>query len=525
MTSKKTERFWVIAVCLGIVVLASIPYIVGLAITPEGSRYLGFTYDYDDICAYLSWMRQAADGRLFLQNLFTTEPQTGRGFNLFFLALGSFARITHLPLEIVFHLARVIFGFLLLMAAYRFSGIWLKDRRSRLIALVVVGLSAGFGGIYPGGYYGPMDLWQPEAITFYSIYFSPVFTLPMLLMIGIVFLLLRYADRGEWKDAVHAGLLLFLLANIHTYDLIPLAVLWLLYSAYKAARRDFRAIKGGLIAAVIASPMAAYQIHFYLSEPIFRARAAVETLSPSFYWYLLGYGLLVPLAGICIWRSIKEKKDVSVLVCWVAAGFIAAYLPIPFQRKLIMGTHIPLSLLAAIGLLYLSDRIRLGHRNVLPVILIVLMFPTNLRAMVRDIKRLAQNNMQVPAHVPYVALEEMDCLNYLRTHGKPSDIILAHPGFSSIIPPYTGLRVYCGHWGETVDFQGKLRKMEAFFRWDTPEYYRLSLLRRERITYFVEYHSGVYWGEAFVDFTENPAPYLTPVFENNLMTVYRVHTQ
>lgn len=519
------ESLWVTLISLGIVTLASVPYIVGYAITPAGSRYLGFAYDYDDICAYLSWMRQAAEGHFFLQNLFTTELQTGHGFNLFFLALGSFARVTHLPLEIVLHLARIVFGFLLLLAARKFSGIWLKDMRSRLIALLVIGLSAGFGGFLLGGYkvnYSPMDLWQPEAITFYSIYFSPLFTFPMLLMIGIAYFLMRYAEQGNWRNAVYAGLMLLLLANIHTYDLVSLSVMWLLYSAYKAATRNFRAIKGGLLAGAIAAPMAAYQAHFYMSDPVFRARAAVLTLSPSFYWYVLGYGLLVPLAAVCIWRSIKDKKDVSLLVCWAAAGFIAAYLPISFQRKLIMGAHIPLSILAAMGVLSLTDRIQVRRRNVLPLILIALMLPTNLRILMRDTKRLAQNNTYVPAHVPYAASEEMDCLSYLKAHGSQSDIVFAHPGLSSIIPAYTGLRVYCGHWGETVDFDKKLKKMETFFQWDTPDDYRRSLLRDEKITYLVEYHSGIYRGETFVDFTANRPAYLTPVFENDLLTVYRV---
>ena len=470
------EYFWVVLISLGITALAGVPYIVGYAIAPNGYRYLGFTYDFDDICAYLSWMRQAADGHFFLQNLFTTEPQTGHGFNLLFFALGSFARVTHLSLTAVFHLARIVFGFLLLLAAHKFSGIWLKDSRSRIIALLVIGLSAGFGGYWLRGAmnHSPVDSWQPEAITFLSIYFSPLFTFPMLLMIGSVYFLWRFTENGKRKNAVYAGLMLFVLANVHTYDLIPLALLWLFYSAIKAVGSEFRAIKGGLIAAAVAAPMVAYQAYFYLGEPVFRMRAAVPTLSPSFYWYILGYGLLIPLAGVCIWRSMKENKDVSLLLCWVIAGLTAAYLPLPFQRKLIMGTHIPIAILGAMGLLWATDRIQTRHRNVLPLLLIALMFPTNLRFMLRDITMLQGNRTYVTAHVPFASTEEMDGLEYLNAHGKPGDIVLAHPGLASIIPAYTGLRVYCGHWGETAKFTSKLANTLAFFLWDTPDHCRYA---------------------------------------------------
>ena len=524
---KKTghEYLWVVLISLGIVAAASVPYIVGYAITPAGYHYLGFSYDFDDICAYLSWMRQAAEGHFFLQNLFTTEPQSGHGFNLLFFVLGSFARVTHLPPEIVFHLARVVFGFLLLLATYKFSGIWLKDSRSRIIGLLMVGLSAGFGGYFLGRTMvnSPVDLWQPEAITFLSIYFSPLFTLPMILMIGSLYFLFKYAEGGDWKNAAYAGLMLFLLANIHTYDLIPMALVWLLYSIHKGSWSGFRAFKGGLIASVVALPMVAYQAYFYMSEPVFRARAAVPTLSFGFHWYVLGYGFLVPLAGIAIWAAKKEKRDLSLLTRWVIAGFISAYLPLPFQRKLIMGTHIPFAILGTLGLVWLMDHLKTRHKNVLPIVLIFLMLPSNLRFLLRDTRMLQENRTYTAGSLPYVTTDEMDALRYLKDHGKPDDIILAHPGFSCIIPSHAGLRVYCGHWGETADFGGKLAKMFAFFKWDTPDQYRLSLLQDERITYVVEYHKGMYWRDTNADFATERPKYLIPVFESEVLTVYRVY--
>ena len=43
-------------------------------------------------------------------------------------------------------------------------------------------------------------------------------------------------------------------------------------------------------------------------------------------------------------------------IAWATAGFGVAYLPFAFQRKMIMGTHVPLCLLAALAVAGLAAR-------------------------------------------------------------------------------------------------------------------------------------------------------------------------
>ena len=174
-SAKRDEYRWASWVAIGIMALTCIPYVVGYVTTPAGYHFLGFTYNVDDAFGYLSWMRQAADGHFFLRNLFTTEPQSSRGFNLLFFALGTFARITHLSLVAVFHLTRIAFGIALLLAIYGMSAFWLEDKRSRRIGLLIVGLSAGIGWLFHGeAMFSSVDRWQPETITFLSLYPSPL---------------------------------------------------------------------------------------------------------------------------------------------------------------------------------------------------------------------------------------------------------------------------------------------------------------------------------------------------------------
>lgn len=513
--------FWI---ALGIMVLASLPYIFGYAIAPPGYRFIGFTYNVDDACVYMSWMRQAADGHFFLRNLFTTEPQHGHGFNLLFLAMGWFGRITHMPLVGVFHFFRVIFGMMLLLSAYALSGIWLKDRRAQRLCLLVVGLSSGIGWMLPPkvGVMLSTDTWQPETITFLSAYLSPLYTFPTLLVLWTVYCLHRLDESRDWKYAVRAGLLLLVLANVHTYDLITVALVWMLYAAIALAGRRSRPALGGLIAAGIALPLAAYQVYFYYTETIFRTRAAVPTIAPPLVWYMTGYGLLLPLAIMGVWRALKERKNVTLLICWALVGFIAIYLPVSFQRRLIMGTHIPLSILTTIGLFSLvKGRLPILRSAAITIVVLVMMI-SNLDFLVGDMNSVMQNESQTIAHVPFISRDESAVFDFLRTHLGANDVILAPPGTAGLIPGYAGRTVYAGHWGETVDYKWKLLALVRFYLPDGPDSYRREFLKDAGINYVVGYHNIGGVKTDVYDFREKPVPYLRTVFDRPEISVYEV---
>ncbi len=483
------EWKWALLVSTGIVFLASIPYLFGYAVAPPGYSFIGLTYNVDDALVYQSWMRQAADGQFFARNLFTTEPQLGHNFNLLFYALGRFAGVTHLPLIAVFHLARVVFGVGLLLLIYAFSRLWISDIRTRRLVLLVAGLSSGIGWLVPvgEGFHRSVDLWQPEALTFLSIYLSPLFSFSLILMLGSLYLLYLHGLTGRMRYALMAGGLLLILGNVHTYDLIPLGIAWVLYACVSLLRRNPRPAFGGLIAAVIGAPSAAYQVYTYLHEPVFRIRADVPTLSPSIVFYLLGFGLLIPLAALGVKRLRAEKADWALLICWIVASIGAAYLPVSFQRKLIMGIHIPLSILAGVGLAIIASNVRGSASIGMAALLVILLMPSNAVFMARDMARIIADEAHTTAHAPFISANELAALEYLRTHAAQNDVILAQPWFSSLVPAYTGRRVYCGHWGETARFADKLREVMAFFSEADDAEQRAVFLRKHGIAYTVDY--------------------------------------
>ena len=486
------EWTWVLLVSAGIVCLASVPYVFGYAIAPSGYSFLGLTHNADDALVYLSWMRQSVDGSFFLRNLFTTEPQAARNFNLLFYALGRFAGLTHLSLVAVFHIARAVLGLGLLLLIYAFSGSWTADLTARRLALLVAGLSSGLGWLVPAGegINRPVDLWQPEAITFLSIYLSPLFAFSLILILGGLWLLYLHAVSGRLRFAIGSGVLLLILGNVHSYDLVVVAIAWAAFALSSLTKppRSARPIVGGLIAGLIASPSVAYQAYLYAREPVFRLRADVPTLSPASWFYLVGLGLLVPLTVAGIRRLRTEGGDFRLLVSWALAAIISSYLPVAFQRKLIMGIHIPLSILGGIGLATVVRWPKKRWFGVLTAGWVAVLALSNLSFLGRDMHRIAIDEAHTTAHPPFIAADELAALDWLRGHSNPGEVVLAEPWTASLIPAWTGLPVYCGHWGETARFGEKLRETLAFFEGSRDLDVDDQFIKRHRIAFIMDCH-------------------------------------
>ena len=519
---------WACAVLL----LASLPYIVGLSAQPASARFVGFTYNIDDACVYSSWIRQIADGNLLIRNQFTSEPQTALQFNVFFLVLGLLSKVTHLSPAAVMHLARVVLGIGLLALVWRFSGRVLKEPTERLLIVPVIGLSSGLGWLVAGigGHMGPVDLWQPEAITFLSIYLNPLFLVGLILMVASLHFLLRMKESGGWRDAALAGVMLLLLGNVHTYDLATVAAVWAAYLAVKIIRRPripWRVVGLSAVAAAISLPAIGYQLYLYSQVEAFRLRVESPAPSPSLWAYFMGYGLLLALAVGGGWTALRQRRGALILVIWSMVGFALPYAPVAQQRKLVMGLHVPLAILATIAVAALAKRAGPRAGGIVAILLVAAMVPSNLIFMARDIELLGQNTT-APHYRPYLRTSELQALVWLREHSKPEDTVLAFPDVALFVPAIAGNRVYYGHWSETPDYGGKLNEWMEFVRSTTSDDWRRDFLIWSGARYIV-YFSQPAGTELPVNardpialFDLRKANYVKVVFEQDDTAVYQV---
>ncbi len=99
-----------------------------------------------------------------------------------------------------------------------------------------------------------------------------------------------------------------MLGNIHSYDVLHLAAAWGLYLVVWTLVQRGQGVGAswgrGVLALGLTLPTTVYEYLILQRETVFRARAAMPTLSPAFWHYIVGYGvvfLLAVLAAAFCW--------------------------------------------------------------------------------------------------------------------------------------------------------------------------------------------------------------------------------
>jgi len=538
------EIRWAAAFAALVMLLTCLPYLYGWLIRSSGHYYSGLLTNPDEHNVYLAYIRQVTDGAFFLIDPFTSEPQAGRVINLFFLSLGWLSRITHLAIPLVYHLARLVSGWLLLMAIYCLGAQILSSLFARRLSIVLAAFASGLGWLFrsASGQAHPIDygpgLIMPEAVTSLSLLLNPLFCFSMFLMIVVVGLGAHALHTESLSSAVLAGLSALLLGNVHTYDLLTVAVVLIasLLVLLLAGVLTLRALLLSALIAALAAPSLVYQVWLMRSGEVTLAIKAVETpvLSPEPALVALGLGIPLVLALVGVPYAIgRDGKPTSrILGLWLVVGFALIYVPLPFQRKLAEGIHVPVILLAALAVEHLTARAPARWRVAAAALLVALALPSNLLLVSRAVSDLRTNNKAYLGNLMpplYLRSDQHAALRWLGERASRSDVLLCNSFLGSYAPSLSGLRVYLGHWAETLQFRRKLGDLSRFLRADTPDTAREAFCRREGITYVLRDRSiydQVYClaadGSAAPAFEPDGSSWLKLVYERGSVSLYRV---
>ena len=539
----RTELCWAAGFAAVVMALTCLPYAYGLLIRPDDAYYSGLLTNPDEHNVYLAYMKQVKEGAFFLIDPFTSEPQAGRVVNVFFLALGLVSRVPGLTLPLVYHVARVVSGWLLLMAIYCLGAQAIRTVWGRRLAVWLAAFASGFGWLFhtSGGQPHPVDfgpgLVMPEAITFLSLLLNPLFCFSVFLMVVAIALGAQAMSAGSPRSAVLAGAAALVLGNIHTYDVIPVAVTLAAFLVLLLATKQAgaRAVGMAAVIAAIASPSLLYQLWLVKSGEVTLAVKTVETpvYSPSPVWLALGLGLPLALglvgAGMATRRG--AARGARLLALWSVLGFALAYAPAPFQRKLAQGIQVPAVLLAAAVVEWMTQR-RVPLRGLVGVALVAVTLPSSFLFVSRAMRDLQTNNAAYVGNLMpplYLGSDEYEALRWLDENADRRDVVLCNSFLGSYAPSLAGTRVYVGHWAETLHFRDKLGAFSKFLRADTPDSSREAFVRREGITYVLRDRSmydDVFRlsqaGEPLPAFDPERVKWLTPVYREGGVSLYRV---
>lgn len=178
---RKAELLRATLLALVAVGITSLPYLLSYSLAPPDMEFGGVVMNFEDSHGYLAKMRQGAEGKLLYQIPFTSEDHEGAFVGGFYLALGWLCALTSLPVTWMWHLSRLVFGFLLLVSAYLFIAFFLEDRSQRWVGYLLTCFSAGFGWLVllTGRFtilgFDLIDFKMPEAHIFFTILTAPHF--------------------------------------------------------------------------------------------------------------------------------------------------------------------------------------------------------------------------------------------------------------------------------------------------------------------------------------------------------------
>ncbi len=534
------EIIWATAWSLFALALTSLPYLFGFYLSSPEERFGGFVYNVEDCNSYIAKMEQGARGEWLFHISYTSEEHRGALLFIFHILLGKVALLLNLSSIATYHLARLLFGFLLLLAIYVFISYFVHFRALRRISFLLVCFSSGLGWLMVGLKIVPLlgdvpvDFWVPEAFTFLVIYAFPHLALAGVLMLSTFLLLMMAFDKGQIRFSFLAGIACFLLGLIVPfYIFIIYAVLGgYLLALFLRKGIPFFELKLSAIAVLIPVPVIIYNAYVFSSNPVFRIWAEQNiVLSPHPVHYLLGYGIVGPLAigGVRYFLKRKEERGLF-LVAWVLIVPPLLYAPFNLQRRLIEGFQIPLCILASFGIsryvLPAITRFRLVkaltrfERYTLPklrrfivTIIVLVTVPSNLLL-------LLGNSLEVAKCEPPIFhdVEELEAINWLKENTSHQDIVLSSYETGNLIPARSGNRVFLGHGSETIRLEEKRLIVEKFFKSETSDAYRVGVLKSYKISY-------VFFGpreRGLGDFEPRGKPYLSEVFSNGSCIIFKV---
>jgi hypothetical protein len=453
---------WRLPLALGLVlaIVTTVPYAYAYLVQTPGHVFLGFFYLGDDANTYLAKMRQGWEGAWAWQNRYTTESSPTAYLFMFWIVLGHIAAVIHLPLIVVFHLARIAAAFALVAAAWLFIRHFIQDRSARRFALFFCAIGLGMGYViqalgHPvifGNQTDTLDWRMPELTAFYSVLSLPHFAWSGVFAALGVALTLKAIERGSVWLGVLAGLAWLGQASIHPQMPILMGGATALALFLRPARP--RGWVAAAVAFAIPAPYILYSYLAFIGNPevqrwTFHSKNALPPESISLF-FAIAPQLLLALSGLPGAIRRRSREDLFLLA-WLVLLAVILYLPNPagdLRRRFLDGLYLPLVVLGARGL-YESvlPRLRsLRARRLIPFSYVAF------AAVGSAFLVLAP--LAVAAEPQYSATTAFyNGLNWLGA--EPSGRVLAMPGVGLYVPAYSSDTVYVGHYDETFDYPTK----------------------------------------------------------------------
>ena len=312
------ERRWVLGFALLVMLITTLPYLLGYWAQGETWRFTGFVFGVEDGNSYIAKMLRGAAGDFLFRTPFTAYHQEGVLAFPLYIILGKLTSPPgqHQQLIALYHLARILGGLLMIMATYDFIAVFVQKVPLRRWGVVLVSLGGGLGWLLllfgRENWLGslPLEFYSPESFGFLHLFGLPHLTFARaLLLYGFIF----YLNSDNIKNGLLAGLLWLLVGFFQPLNIV---IAWAVTGIHivflggvqlgkhiktnSADWENFRSwLLKGLGAVAVSSPIVIYTMVAFGTDPVIKQWTSQNLItSPHPLHYLLAYGLILGLIAL-----------------------------------------------------------------------------------------------------------------------------------------------------------------------------------------------------------------------------------
>ena len=518
------EWMWVAFASAIVLLLASLPTLAGWAGSRPEREFGGFVLHVPDGFSYLAKMRLGADGAWLFSDVYAVEAHPPAPLYLPYLLLGKLAGSSSGAILAAYHLARLVFGALYLLIAYRFLALLLTAVWQRRLAWLLVAVGGGFGWLLIALTGDPVPLDTPpldlnlgEAFSFVALMTIPHVLLARSALLAGVMWYAQALVSPNPRRYVFGAALAWLVATIGVpFDIVVAggAVAGLLVMRWVGTRHiPWREAALGIAAGLPGAIWVSALLVMIGGNEVYAQWTAQNALPrPHLLHLLSAFGVPVALAVFGARRVYREKRPrADLFVGWALFSPLLTLIPLAVQLRLIEAFVVPLCALAVAALDGLDNRP--VARAVTGVALVVLLLPSTLLLSLGGAAEALSGSERV-----FLSGDEAAAYAWLDAHAPPGAVVLSSEEVGLIAPSRAPVRVVLGHGFETPYYARKRAEVTGFYSDDMAASQRAGLLQKYNVRY-------VWWGpdeRALGAVSPAGLPGLKPAFTSAQVTIYEV---
>ncbi|HDD62112.1 MAG TPA: hypothetical protein ENF22_06240 [Chloroflexi bacterium] len=521
-----TKRRKIIVFAVAVMAVTMIPYLVGFAQQGDEWRYTGFVIGVEDGNSYIAKMVSGASGNWLFRSPHSAVEQQGVIAYLPYIILGKLASgpAQHEQMVVLYHLARLVFGFFAILATYDFISIYIKKSNLRWWALVLISLGGGLGWILVAisqkGFFGslPLEFISPESFGFLGIFGFPHLAAARALFLWGLTVFLKM-EKGYL-----AG---FLWLIMGFFQPMIVVIAWVIIgifavSVYLArlinsnkhfgfSKRNVEHLFRKVVQAVaVSGPIVIYTAYIFLTDPYFKAWTVQNQFpSPHFIHYFVAYGMVLPFAIAGLRKLFQDKMQESLLLSgWLIISPFLIYAPVITQRRLAEGIWAVL-IIGMIGNYTDKEKIPTLVKG-----LLLLLLPSTLFIFLGSI--LTTANPSVPI---FRKVDEVRAYEFIAAAADKDAVVLSSFEIGNNLPAWAPVRVVMGHGPETIGLAEIIAEVSAYFNQESITGDCEVLFKDFKAAY-------LFWGpEEMKNWNANPEENncLIRIFNNGDYSIYEIN--